>query len=99
MQTTHQEILAKITPRSLFQILELYVQAWTKGIPTPLISFGLANGQELMGELIHADFPTERLVIRQVGDMQALHATFLDFRQIQYFTLYGLEGCKEFWDI
>ena len=96
MENAIQSLLSQITPRSLFQLLETYTQAWVKGIQTPLIGFGLHNGQTLMGELIHIDFPTERLVLRQITEVEALHTTFLDFRHIQYFTLYSLEQTPDF---
>lgn len=96
MEHSINTLLAQIAPKSLFQILETYTQAWAKNIPTPFIGFGLHNGQEVMGELIHIDFPTERLVVRQIGDTTTLHTTFLDFRHVQHFTLYGLEQTEAF---
>lgn len=99
MENSFHDLLAQITPRSLFQILETYTQAWAKGISTPLIAFNLHNGQEVLGELVHIDFPTERLVLRLVGEAESLHTTFLDFRHIQHFTLFGLEQHREFLSI
>jgi hypothetical protein len=94
MENKQQTLLAQLMPKSLFQILEIYTQAWAKGITTPLIGFSLHNGQEVIGEVLHIDFPTEKLIIR-TGE-QALHATFLDFRYIQYFTLFGLDQHEDF---
>jgi len=96
MKNPLNNLLTQLTPRSLFQILECYTQAWAKSLSTPLIGLGLHNGQEVMGELIHIDFPTERLIIRQVGEATSLHTTFLDFRHIQHFTLYALEQNEGF---
>ena len=96
MENTLSTLLARISPCSLFQILENYTKAWAKNIQTPFISFGLHNGQEVTGELVHIDFPTERLIVRQIGDGTALHTTFLDFRHIQHFTLLGLEQAEAF---
>ena len=98
MEATINNLLTQITPRSLFQILEAYTQAWSKGISTPLIAFSLHNGQSVMGELVHIDFPTERLVLRLVGEgeVSSLHTTFLDFRHIQHFVLFNLEQHIDF---
>ncbi|TAE10070.1 MAG: hypothetical protein EAZ95_15230 [Bacteroidetes bacterium] len=60
MENSFHDLLAQITPRSLFQILETYTL---------------------------------------VGEAESLHTTFLDFRHIQHFTLFGLEQHREFLSI
>lgn len=98
-----EEILQKLQSKSLFQVLEAYVQTWKlANLPeeskTPLISVYLNQGSVIGGEIIDIDFEEGLFSLRLLENTAHLNVTFLNLNQVQAFTLLGLEECVFFVD-
>jgi hypothetical protein len=95
------EILANLAPRKLEKVLKTYIKTWSYNAhneysPTPLISFYLLGGNVIGGELIHIDLEERMLSLRIFNEEKRLDVMFLDFGQIQTYTLHDLEKCSVF---
>jgi hypothetical protein len=95
------EILSKLAPHKLEKVLKTYVKTWaynahTEYSPTPLVSFYLLGGNIIAGEIIHIDLEERMLSLRLFNEEKRLDVMFLDFGQIQAYTLHDLEKCPIF---
>ncbi len=96
-----EKTLQKLIPKSLEQVLEAYVRTWSLAgteeiVDTPLMTIFLGQGSILKGEVIHVVFEDGMLSMRLSVQTPHVDTVFVEFRQIQAFTLHEVDTCPVF---